>query len=316
MASRLARCRSTKKEILMSQNVEDKVVVSTGASTGPTDTSTPVWFITGCSTGFGRELAQRVLKRGWRAVVTARNPAQVSDLAAAAGDRALALALDVTKPEQIEAVVKAAKDKFGRIDVLVNNAGYGYQSTVEEGDEAEIRAQFDTNVFGLFALTRAVLPIMRALRRGNIINISSVAGFMGFPGSGYYAASKHAIEGWSDALRAEVEPLGIGVTCVEPGPFRTDWAGRSLRQTPNKIADYAETAGKRLSGTKQVSGTQVGDPGRASDIMIALTQQPKPPRHMVLGAWGFDTVTQVLQSRLQEIREQREISVSADFQKG
>jgi NAD(P)-dependent dehydrogenase (short-subunit alcohol dehydrogenase family) len=276
---------------------------------------TPVWLITGCSTGFGRELAQRVLQRGSRAIVTARDVNQVSDLANSAGDRALALALDVTKPDQITAAVKLAKQKFGRIDVLVNNAGYGYQSTVEEGDDAEIRAQFEANVFGLFALTRAVLPIMRAQRSGNIINVSSVAGFIGFPGSGYYAASKHAIEGWSDALLAEVEPLGISVTCVEPGPFRTDWAGRSLRQTPNTIADYAETAGKRLAGTKQVSGTQAGDPGRASDIMIALTQQPKAPARLVLGAWGFDTVTHVLESRLQDIRRQKNLSLSADFPK-
>ncbi len=275
----------------------------------------PVWLITGCSTGFGRELAQRVLQRGWRAIVTARDAAQVADLAASAGDRALAVALDVTKPEQIAAAVKAATEKFGRIDALVNNAGYGYQSTAEEGDEAEIRAQFDANVFGLFALTRAVLPIMRAQRSGNIINITSVAGLVGFPGSGYYAASKHAVEGWSDSLRAEVEPLGIGVTCVEPGPFRTDWAGRSLRQTPNTIADYAETAGKRLSGTKQLSGTQIGDPGRAGDIMIALTQQPKAPRHLVLGAWGFDAVTQQLEARLEEVRRQKDVSLSADFPK-
>ncbi|MGA7806149.1 oxidoreductase [Bradyrhizobium sp.] len=280
-----------------------------------TDTSTPVWLITGCSTGFGRELAQRVLQRGWRAIVTARKAAQATDLASVAGDRALALALDVTKPEEIDTVVKAAREKFGRIDVLVNNAGYGYQSTVEEGEETEIRAQFDTNVFGLFALTRAVLPVMRAQRSGNIINISSVAGIVGFPGSGYYAASKHAIEGWSDSLLAEVEPLGIGVTCVEPGPFRTDWAGRSLKQTPNKIVDYAVTAGSRLARTKQVSGTQVGDPGRASDIMITLAQQPKAPARLVLGAWGFDQVVSVMEARLEEIRRQKNISLSADFPK-
>jgi NAD(P)-dependent dehydrogenase (short-subunit alcohol dehydrogenase family) len=273
----------------------------------------PVWFVTGCSTGFGRELAQRIIQRGWRAIVTARDLSQVADLAGPADDRVLALALDVTKPKQIEAAVNAAKAKFGRIDVLVNNAGYGYQSTVEEGDEAEIRAQFDTNVFGLFALTRSVLPIMRAQRRGNIINISSVAGLVGFPGSGYYAASKHAVEGWSDALLAEVGPLGIGVTCVEPGPFRTDWAGRSLRQTPTEIADYAETAGKRLAGTKQASGTQAGDPGRASDIMIALTQQPKAPARIVLGAWGYDHVVQLMESRLEEVRRQKDMSLAADF---
>jgi NAD(P)-dependent dehydrogenase (short-subunit alcohol dehydrogenase family) len=289
----------------MSQTTEGKIV-STGAST-------PVWLITGCSTGFGRELAQRILQRGWRAIVTARNAAQVADIAGLAEDRALALELDVSRPEQIDAAVEAAMEKFGRLDALVNNAGYGYQATAEEGDDAEIRAQFDTNVFGLFALTRAVLPIMRAQRSGHIINVSSVAGLVGFPGSGYYAASKHAVEGWSDALRAELDPLGIGVTCVELGPFRTDWAGRSLRQTPNKIADYAETAGKRLVGTKQMSGAQAGDPARASDIMIALTQQPKAPARLVLGAWGFHQVESLLEARLEDVRRQKDLSLSADF---
>lgn len=188
--------------------------------------NTPVWFITGCSTGLGRALAELVLQRGWRAVVTARDTASIADLAVDACERALVITLDVTKPADIYAAVAATREKFGRIDVLVNNAGYGYQSTVEEGEEAEIRAQFDTNVFGLFTMTRAVLPLMREQRQGNIINVTSVAGLLGFPGSGYYAASKHAVEGWSDSLRAEVQPLRIGVTCVEPGPFRTDWAGR------------------------------------------------------------------------------------------
>ena len=274
---------------------------------------TPIWFITGCSTGFGRELAQRIIQRGWRAVVTARDAKQIADLVETSEGRAVAVSLDVTNSDQIEAAVAAAKTAFGRIDVLVNNAGYGYQATAEEGVEAEIRAQFDANVFGLFAVTRAVLPIMRAQRSGNIINITSVAGIIGFAGSGYYAASKHAVEGWSDSLRAEVEPLGIGVTCVEPGPFRTDWAGRSLRQTPTGIADYAETAGKRQSTTRQASGTQIGDPGRAGDVMIAITQQPKAPARIVLGAWGYDQVSTILEQRLEEVRRQKDLSLSADF---
>lgn len=274
---------------------------------------TTVWFISGCSTGFGRELAKLVLDRGERAVVTARDKARVADIIEGAEDRALALDLDVTDQGQIEAAVKAAQDKFGRIDVLVNNAGYGYQSTVEEGDDGEIRAQFDANVFGLFALTRSVLPIMRGQRRGHIINITSVAGLMGFPGSGYYAASKHAVEGWSDSLAAEVKPLGINVTCVEPGPFRTDWAGRSLIQTPSKITDYAETAGKRLEGTRQISGNQAGDPVRASEAMITLTREPHPPRHLVLGAWGYDAVLGRLKDRLKEIESLQEASRAADY---
>ncbi len=275
--------------------------------------ASPVWFITGCSTGFGRDLARLVLDRGWRAVVTARDADRVADLVEGYDETALALALDVNDQAQVEAAVAAANAKFGQIDVLVNNAGYGYQATAEEGDEAEIRAQFDTNVFGLFAITRAVLPIMRAQGSGNIVNFTSVAGLIGFPGSGYYAASKHAVEGWSDALLAEVGPLGIGVTCVEPGPFRTDWAGRSLRQTPSRIADYAETAKARMEGTKQVSGTQAGDPVRAGEAIIAAVEQANPPRHLVLGKWGYDAITAKLKERLEAIERARDVSLGADF---
>ncbi|MGH8415864.1 MAG: oxidoreductase [Pseudomonas sp.] len=274
---------------------------------------TPVWLITGCSTGFGRALAQLIIDRGWRLIATARDKSRVADLRANAEERVLALDLDVTKPEQIEAVVAAAKAQFGRIDVLVNNAGYGYQSTIEEGVEAEIRAQFDANVFGLFAITRAVLPIMRAQKSGCIINITSVAGLIGFPGSGYYAASKHAVEGWSDALRTEVTPLGIAVTCVEPGPFRTDWAGRSLHQTPTEIPDYRETAGARLESTKKSSGSQAGDPVRAGEAMIAITQMTEPPRHLPLGKWGHDAVMADRRARLEQIEGVREMSLATDY---
>ena len=278
-----------------------------------TSPPTPVWFITGCSTGFGRELATLVLARGWRAIVTARDKARVADLVRGAEDRALALDLDVTDAGQITAAVAAAVGRFGGIDVLVNNAGYGYQASVEEGIEAEIRHQFDANVFGLFAMTRAVLPGMRARRRGHILNITSVAGLIGYPGSGYYAASKHAVEGWSDALRAEVKPLGVCVTCIEPGPFRTDWAGRSLKQTPSRIADYADTAGTRIDATAQGSGTQPGDPVRAAAAMIRVTEVENPPRHLVLGAFGFDAVTNNLKTALAEIEAWRETSLSTDF---
>lgn len=273
----------------------------------------PVWFITGCSTGLGRALAELIVQRGWRVVVTARDINHIKDIESATPDRVLALPLDVTNAAEIDAAVAAAREKFGQIDVLVNNAGYGYQSTIEEGEETEIRAQFDTNVFGLFAMTRAVLPLMRERRTGNIINITSVAGLIGYPGSGYYAASKHAVEGWSDALRAEVLPLGIGVTCIEPGPFRTDWAGRSLRQTTNRIADYAETAGKRLAGTKDTSGAQAGDPVRAAAAMVTVAQGADAPRHLVLGAWGFNAVVERMQQRVRDISMQRDLSLSADF---
>lgn len=278
-----------------------------------TQNSDPVWFITGCSTGFGLELARLIIGRGWRAVVTARDRAKVADLALGAEDRVLALSLDVTEAGQIRESVRVATDTFGRIDVLVNNAGYGYQSSIEEGEEDKVRAQFDANVFGLFALTRAVLPVMRSQRSGHILNITSVAGFVGFPASGYYAATKHAVEGFSDSLAAEAGPLGIRVTCIEPGPFRTDWAGRSLVQTPNAIPDYAETVGARLKATSEKSGTQAGDPVRAGEAMIRVTEMENPPRHLVLGAWGYDAVTSRLKQRLAEIEAWRETSLGADY---
>ncbi|MDX7951085.1 oxidoreductase [Lichenihabitans sp. Uapishka_5] len=276
--------------------------------------ATPVWFISGCSTGFGRELAKLVAARGWATVVTARDKSRVADLAEG-NSQVLPLALDVTDAKAVTAAVAAAEERFGAIDVLVNNAGYGYQASVEEGEDSEIRAQFEANVFGLFALTRAVLPGMRARRRGHIINITSVAGFVGFPGSGYYAASKHAVEGWSDALAAEGAPLGIKVTCVEPGPFRTDWAGRSLKQTPNRIADYAETAGSRLKMTADISGKQAGDPVRAGEAMIALVDNPNPPRHLVLGLWGHDAVVKKLKERLDEVSGLRDTALATDYPK-
>ena len=276
-----------------------------------TQKTSPVWFITGCSTGFGRELAKLIVARGWPVVVTARNKAQVEDLATS--DKVLALELDVTDGKEIDAAVKAAEEKFGAIDVLVNNAGYGYLTTVEEGEDKQIRAMFDANVFGLFALTRAVLPGMRKRRKGHIINITSVGGHVGNPGSGYYAATKHAVEGWSKSLAAETAPLGIKVTAVAPGPFRTDWAGRSMIQTENRIADYAEITGARLAAVTAQSGKQAGDPVRAGEAMIKLTESENPPLHIVFGAPGLAMVTGELKKELAEIEAWREVGLGTDF---
>lgn len=273
----------------------------------------PVWFITGCSTGFGRELGQLALRRGWRAVVTARDVTRVQDLTKGHEDRALALSLDVTKTDQIQAAVKQAEERFGAIDVLVNNAGYGYQSSIEEGIDAEIRAQFDANVFGLAAMIRAVLPGMRARRRGHIINLSSQAGFIGLEGSGYYAATKHAVEGLSDSLSREVAPLGIKVTCVEPGPFRTDWAGRSLKQTRPSIADYQNTVGARLELTANYSGKQPGNPIRAAEAMVRIVEAENPPKHLVLGSIALDGVRNKLKETLAEVEAWADTSRGADY---
>ncbi|MFZ0693247.1 MAG: oxidoreductase [Alphaproteobacteria bacterium] len=276
-------------------------------------TDSPVWFITGCSTGFGREFVRAALAHGFRVVATARNPKTLDDLIAGHEDRAKALALDVTNADQIKRAVSEAQGAFGRIDVLVNNAGYGYMAAVEEGEEKDIRTLFETNFFGLAAMIRAVLPGMRARRHGSIVNIASVGGIIGFAGSGYYAATKFAVEGLSESLAHEVEPLGIRVLLVEPGPFRTDWAGRSLKQSPKFIGDYEKSAGQRRREIAGYSGKQAGDPARAAEAVIKAVQSAAPPRHLVLGHQGFDNVESHLRSMLQEVALWKATSLSADY---
>ena len=272
---------------------------------------TPVWFITGCSTGFGRELARAVRGRGQRVVVTARNAASLAEFDEDEG--CLVAPLDVTSTTQINAAVALAQTRFGRIDVLVNNAGYGYLAAVEEGDEDEVRAMFETNFFGLAHLIQAVLPGMRERRRGHIVNISSVGGLIGFSGIGYYNASKFAVEGLSEALAKELAPLGIKVTVVAPGPFRTDWAGRSLKTPRQPIAAYAETAGARRAAIQGRSGSQPGDPVRAVAAIIAAVDAPQPPLHLVLGRIAYDGVHGKLKDFAAELDAWRELSLSADF---
>jgi NAD(P)-dependent dehydrogenase (short-subunit alcohol dehydrogenase family) len=242
-----------------------------------------VWFITGCSTGFGRELARMVLERGYRCVVTARDPAKAEDIAKGREDRALVLELDVTDQVQITAAVTSAVEHFGSIDVLVNNAGIGYFGSVEESDEEEFRWMFEINFFGLSAMTRAVLPIMRKQRSGQIVNISSIGGLRSFPALAYYNATKYAVEGFSESLALEVAPLGIKVTLVEPSGFRTDWAGRSASDTKSGISDYAETAWKNIQNLRESSGKQPGDPVRAAAAIIDAVESPNPPLRLLLG---------------------------------
>ncbi len=277
--------------------------------------SKPVWFITGCSSGFGRELSLILLKRGYRVVATARDKAKVEDIVAGNPKNGLALALDVDKQGQIDAAVKAAEARFGRIDVLVNNAGYGYLAAVEEGDDADIRAMFETNFFGLAAMTRAVLPIMRAQKSGAIVNISSVGGFIGFPGSGYYAATKFAVEGLSESLSKEVGPLGIKVIIVEPGPFRTDWAGRSLK-TPRKPVDaYADTAIARRRQIQGISGSQAGDPVRASEAIIATAEKKDAPLRLPLGGVAYDALAAEIAALRKEHDSIEAVARGADYPK-
>jgi NAD(P)-dependent dehydrogenase (short-subunit alcohol dehydrogenase family) len=273
----------------------------------------PVWFVTGCSTGLGREFVRAVLKRGYRAVATARDPKAIADLIQGHDGQAVALELDVADPKQIAAAVKEAERVFGGVDTLVNNAGYGYMSAVEEGEDAAIRAQFETNFFGLAALIRAVLPSMRQRRHGAIVNISSVGGLRAGPGAGYYCATKFAVNGLSEALAAEVEPLGIRVMIVEPGPFRTDWGGRSLKHSQIEIADYEATAHKRRREIAGYSGAQPGDPVRAAEVVITALNSANPPRNLVLGRFGLDVARQKFKDMLRELDAWEATSVGADF---
>jgi len=280
----------------------------------PPNTDT-VWFITGCSTGLGRALAKRVLQKGHRAAVTARNPAQLEDIVAEYPSGAKAFALDVSNPRQVGEAVAQAEKAFGRIDVLVNNAGYGYLAAVEEGEDDEVRAMFETNFFGLVALTKRVLPGMRSRGRGHIVNISSVGGFIGNPSGGYYNATKFAVEGLSEALAKEVEPLGIRVTVIEPGPFRTDWAGRSLKQTRHPIEAYVQTAGARRAEITGRSGKQAGDPERAADAIVKIVESPAPPLNLVLGKDGLERVRAKFGKLLSTIDQWEAVTLSADFPK-
>ena len=274
-----------------------------------------VWFITGCSTGFGREMAQIILGGGGRAVVTARDAARVRDLVDGHEDRALALALDVNDPAQVQASVEQATAKFGAIDVLVNNAGYGYMAALEEGEDDEVRAMFETNVFGLIAMTQAVLPGMRARGTGHIVNVSSIGGLVGGPGIGFYNATKFAVEGLSEALALELAPLGLGVTIVEPGPFRTDWAGRSLKQTNRVIEAYHETAGKRRAMISGYSGQQPGDPVRAAQAIIDAVRSPAPPLRLLLGVMAYETAMKKLTAMHANFAAWEAAARGADFPK-
>ena len=275
-----------------------------------------VWFITGCSTGFGRSLAAEVLKQGYRAVVSSRKLADVADITAAYADTALALALDVTKPDEINAAVKAAMDKFGVIDVLVNNAGIGYFGAVEESEEEEVRRMFEINVFGLANMTQAVLPIMRVQRSGHILNIASIGGLRSFPSVGFYNATKYAVDGLSEALSKETEGLGIKVTIIAPSGFRTDWAGRSANNSKIVIEDYAETAGKNKESIRNYSGNQPGDPHRAALAMIKVVESENPPLRLLLGAAALRGARLKLEELKKDFDTWEETTVGADFPEG
>jgi NAD(P)-dependent dehydrogenase (short-subunit alcohol dehydrogenase family) len=277
----------------------------------PTDA--PVWFITGCSTGFGLELTRQAIARGFRTVVTARDLTKLPvDLAS---DHVLVLELDVTQPGQVDAAVNAAEARFGRIDVLVNNAGIGYFAAIEEGDADEVRKMFDVNVFGLTGMVQAVLPGMRQRRRGCIVNLSSLAGVRGMPALGQYNATKFAVEGLSEALRREVEPLGIQVMVVNPSGFRTDWAGRSANEAAHPIDDYDATAGKVRLAVRASSGRQPGDPVRGVKAIVEAVASGKPPHHLLLGNDAFEGAMAKVDELRQDFMAGEAVARGADFPK-
>jgi NAD(P)-dependent dehydrogenase (short-subunit alcohol dehydrogenase family) len=273
-----------------------------------------VWFITGASRGFGFEITKEALSRGDSVIATARNPQAVLDAFADDGDRLLAVTLDVHEPDQITAAVDAGIEKFGRIDALVNNAGRGLLGAVEEATDEDVRAVFDVNVFGLLAVTRAVLPHLRAQRSGLVVNLSSVAGFVASAGWGVYASTKFAVEALSEAMAQELAPLGIRVVAIEPGPFRTNFLdGSSLGVVSAEIDDYAPTVGKTRQWASDTNYGQDGDPVKAAKIIVDLAGRDDLPERIQLGANAFHRIEEKLARTARDQEAWRETALSADF---
>jgi NAD(P)-dependent dehydrogenase (short-subunit alcohol dehydrogenase family) len=276
-----------------------------------------VWFITGASSGLGKVLAESALRAGNTVVLTARRPDEtLLQLGAAYGDRGLVLALDVTKQGEVDAAVAEAISKFGQIDVLVNNAGYGTVGAVEEQAEDEFRPMFETNVFGLIRMTQAVLPHMRERGSGHILNLSSIAGLVASPGFGLYSGTKFAVEGISEGLAQEVAPLGIKVTIIEPGPFRTEFLGRSGVPAKRHIAGYEKSSGKMRAYFDTQNGKQPGDPEKAAAAMLAVVDAANPPLRLLLGASTLPRLQGKLDAWKREVEAWRETTVGADFPTG
>ncbi|MEX3855026.1 MULTISPECIES: oxidoreductase [Paraburkholderia] len=276
-------------------------------------TSPAVWFITGVSSGFGRSLAEAVLARGDKVVGTVRNETQIASFENLAPGRAHGLLLDVTDAAAVPRAVGQALERTGAIDILVNNAGYGLFGALEEVSDAEARELFDTNVFGTVNVIRAVLPHFRARKRGHIVNFSSVAGVIGIAGCSFYCASKHAVEGLSESLAQELHPFGIGVTLVEPGGFRTNFAGGSLKWSENELPDYSETVGQMRRYMSSYHGTQAGDPAKAAEAIVRAVSADAPPLRLPLGPDAVDVVRKKLASVQDNLETWLEVSSSTNF---
>jgi NAD(P)-dependent dehydrogenase (short-subunit alcohol dehydrogenase family) len=274
-----------------------------------------VWLVTGTSQGFGQEIVRVALSRGDNVIATSRNPKKVAATFESAGDRLLAIYLDFSNDQQVKETVAGAAERFGRIDVLVNNAGHGLLGAVEEAQDSEINGVFETNVFGLLRVTRAVLPFLRKQRRGHVVNLSSIGGLVGLPEWGIYNATKFAVEGISEALAAELAPLGIGVTVVEPGPFRTDFLGGSLATVARTISDYDQTAGKTRTYRDDNNGAQAGDPIRAAEVIVDAVAENKAPLHLLLGALAYERASKKLEALRNDFATWRDITLSTDYGK-
>ena len=272
-----------------------------------------VWFITGCSSGFGLLLAHELLRRGDRVIATARDASKLDDLLTLYPDTARTFMLDVTKPAEIESVARLALTAFGHVDVLVNNAGYGVNGAIEEVAEDEFEPMFQTNIYGLIRTTRAFLPHFRERRTGHIFNLSSIGGLIGGAGWGFYNTTKFAVEGFSEALAGEMKPLGVHVTVIEPGPFRTDFLGRSGKLAANELPEYAQTAGKAREYLRTQVGKQPGDPQKAVEAIIAVADSPEPPLHLILGKIALTRFRDKLALWQREIAAWEPATIDADF---
>jgi NAD(P)-dependent dehydrogenase (short-subunit alcohol dehydrogenase family) len=272
-----------------------------------------VWFVTGASSGFGRAISEAALDRGDRLVATGRTLDTVQGLADAQPDRALALRLDVTDPDAARAVVDGAIAHFGRVDVVVNNAGYGHVGAVEELSDEELRRQLDVNLFGVINVTRAALPHMRRQRSGHLVQMSSLNGIEGLGGGGYYAASKFAIEGLSESLADEVAHLGIKVTIVEPGPHRTRFLNDESAKSSEPMDDYADSVGQTRQVLGELDGNQPGDPVRAAHAILQIVDADDPPRRLPLGQMALDNIRTKLSAQLEELDAWAELSATSDF---
>jgi NAD(P)-dependent dehydrogenase (short-subunit alcohol dehydrogenase family) len=273
------------------------------------------WLITGTSRGFGRELAKAVLAAGDNLVATARKTSSLDDLVQKYGSQILPFTLDVTDVAQAKAAVAAAIDTFGRLDVVVNNAGYANVNSIEDTDEADFHAQVDTNLWGVVNVTRAALPVLREQGSGHIIQFASIGGRTGTPGLGPYQLSKWAVEGFSEVLAKEVAPFGVQVTIVEPGAFRTDWAGASMSIMENLHEAYEPTVGHTAARLRKSSGIQPGDPKRAAKILVEIANNPDAPLHLLLGSDALAIARGVLEDRRREDEKWAAVTESADFPK-